>query len=317
MSNAILAEIQSTPWVMEPLALQAMTQKLAEPQAAAGKVESGSPGMTIKDGVAVIEISGALMRTVPSYLKYYGIEATGYMDLQSQIIKAAGDSTVKEIILDVNSPGGEVGGCMETAAVIYQVRGKKPIKAYVSGAANSGAYWLISQTTEILSTANGCIGSIGAYMVAVDMSQMAKDAGVKVHVVSSGDLKGGGVPGTKIQAKHIAAWQSLIDGMADNFITDVARGRGMNRSNAKALATGQVWLAAEARRSGLIDFVVTVASAGELAGVKCQDQQQDFMKEVEKRMKNEGVSKSKAIAAVVNDRPELHREYLRNYNKRA
>jgi hypothetical protein len=58
------------------------------------------------------------------------------------------DPGVRAVVLDLDSPGGEVNGCAELAEPIARYRGKKPLVAYVSGTGASAAYWLASACEE-------------------------------------------------------------------------------------------------------------------------------------------------------------------------
>jgi signal peptide peptidase SppA len=139
---------------------------------------------------------------------------------------------------------------------VYNTRAFKPITAKIDDMAASAAYWIASQAESIEANASALVGSIGVYTVMYDTSAAAKDAGVKVNVISSGDYKGSGVPGSEITDKQIEAEQQLINKAADMFIDAVARGRGLEDKEVRKSADGRVWFAADAMGRGLIDSVI-------------------------------------------------------------
>jgi signal peptide peptidase SppA len=301
----LLAELLADPWAMEPRALEAFLEKVrlapplparhidlskansyeitrdftnmrstivvdADPKAFFGdEAPPKRKGMTIAGGVARIPVSGTLLKRVPGWMRWFGFDVTGYADIEEDVKAAAGDETVKEICLVISSPGGQVAGVHEAAEAIAAARGKKTVTAEVQDLCASAAYWLASQASKISAGPNAQVGSIGVYSVYVDSSKAAEDEGFKVHVVSSGPHKGAGVPGAKITPEQLAGFQAVIDGMAKNFKDAVERGRGRARKDVDEWATGQVWLAAEARAMGLIDQVTTTNARNEgSAGVR-------------------------------------------------
>ncbi len=225
--------------------------------------------MTIAGGVARIPVSGVLLKKVPAWLRWFGVDATSYSDIQDDMTSALSDDGVKEIVLSVDSPGGQVAGVHEAGEAIHAARQSgKRVTAEVNDLAASAAYWLASQAHRITAGPNAQIGSIGVYSVYVDSSKAAEDEGYKVHVVSSGPHKGAGVPGAPITPTQLEGFQKVIDGMAQNFKDAVSRGRGRGKDKVAEWATGQVWLAADATRMGLIDGITTPRRNEGAAGVR-------------------------------------------------
>jgi signal peptide peptidase SppA len=263
----LLGELRGRIWAMEPQALQAFFAELHEfsgsqaqictinVQAAQQKAKERQSKMTIADGVATIPVSGLLLKNVPWMLQLLGMEATSYTDIRANIADALADDSVKRIVLEINSPGGEVAGMQEAADAIFEARGKKPVNAFIDDLGASAAYLLASQANTINANANAKVGSIGLYTTIVDSSKQAEKEGIKVHVIRSGEHKGMGVPGAEITEAQITAIQQVIDDIAQNFVAQVARGRKQPIGKIATLATGQVWLAERAKGLGLIDSV--------------------------------------------------------------
>ncbi|MFT5133852.1 MAG: ClpP class serine protease, partial [Gammaproteobacteria bacterium] len=113
----------------------------------------------VRDGVAIIPVVGPLFRYA-NFLTFF-MGASSYEILAKDFTSALNNPDVKAIVLNIDSPGGEVNGCAEFANLIFEARGKKPIVAYASGDAASGAYWVASACDEIVVSETSALGSIG------------------------------------------------------------------------------------------------------------------------------------------------------------
>lgn len=202
------------------------------------------------DGVAVIEIEGRMMKHVSSLG-----DGTSTVLARRAIRSAAADPDVAAILLRIDSPGGTVAGTQDLADEVAAAAKKKPTQAFIEDACASAAYWIASQTDKIWANPTALIGSIGTYGVVQDLSQMAENEGVKVHVVRAGDFKGMGAPGTAVTSEQLAEFQRIVTEVNDHFLRGVAQGRKMEPSAVRAIADGRVHLAKPAVGMGLIDGV--------------------------------------------------------------
>jgi ClpP class serine protease len=105
------------------------------------------------------------------------------------------------------------------------------------------------------------VGSIGTYTAIEDTSGAYEKSGVKVHVISSGGVKGGGVDGAPVSDAYIEETQKRIDAITDLFVDAVAKGRGLSKSKVKGMADGRIHLAAAAKDMGLIDRIASLDEA--------------------------------------------------------
>ncbi len=282
MKNALFAEMVKEIWAMEERNLRSFLARISEisqsdisrvadntpefiltenDQLAAVSREDTGPGYDIKgNGVAVIPVAGVLMKKVPWFYKFFEITATQYGDIRNALTNAVNDPNVDSIILHIDSPGGTVGGAQETADAIFEARKSKPVHTHFEDLGASAAFYTGSQAMTISTNKNGEVGSIGVYAVYVDGSKAADELGFKIIVIKSGEHKGMGVPGAAITAEQIEAEQQIIDGMNENFIQAVARGRGMSVEAVRKLATGRTWLGKEAVSIGLVDDISDINS---------------------------------------------------------
>ena len=209
----------------------------------------------VRNGVAHIPINGTMMKQVPCMLDLLGVQATSTEAVRAQLDAALNDSAVKSIVLDIDSPGGTVDGTQALADDVRAVRGLKPIEAHASDKMASAAYWVASQADRIVAGPTASIGSIGTVGAIHDSSQAAEKAGVKVHVISSHELKGAGIPGAPVTDAQLADFRRNVETLTGLFVDAVASGRGISAASARELATGQVWIGEEAKARGLVDEV--------------------------------------------------------------
>ncbi len=111
-------------------------------QAREGEKLENAHQVTVRDNVAIIPVEGPLFRKADLFSAISG--ATSYQTIRADMEKALEDPSIKAILFDVNSPGGEVDGCSELADAIFAARDRKPIWCYVGGLGASAAYWLLS-----------------------------------------------------------------------------------------------------------------------------------------------------------------------------
>ena len=215
------------------------------------------PKLQVENGVATIPIKGPMMRQVPSWFAWYGIEATSTEEVTVLIEEAVERQDVQEIVFDMDSPGGTVNGSVELADFVAEVSRQMKTSSRVTDLCASACYWVASQTHEITANRTANIGSIGAYQVLVDSSKLYEDFGYKVHVISSGKFKGMGVEGSKITEAHIEEVQSMIDKTASMFVNSVAEGRTIDPAEVQKVADGRVFFADEAQELNLIDMIRT------------------------------------------------------------
>ena len=142
------------------------------------------PEYSIDNGVAVIPIYGLLTKRSERF--FY---TTNYDDIHLLFSKALYDEKVESILLDIDSPGGEVGGLFDLVDHIYEARDKKPIYAYANDSAFSAAYAIASACSRIFVNRTSGVGSIGVIATHTDISEADKKLGVKYTTIFAGEEK--------------------------------------------------------------------------------------------------------------------------------
>lgn len=186
------------------------------------------------------------------------LSGTSTARLTQMMKRLAADDSVNAIMLNVDSPGGTVGGLPELAATIRAVRDVKPVVALVNSLGASAAYWIASQATTILATPESLTGSIGVFTQHVDCSQMMEREGLKTTYIHAGRYKVEGNPSEPLSDEARDHIQKLVDETYDQFLGEVAKGRGITRAKVKAdFGEGRVMGPSEAKAAGMIDRIAT------------------------------------------------------------
>ena len=210
-----------------------------------------SGGFEIYNGnVAIIRMSGTIMKHRSSF---GGASTIAYRRRLSNAMK---DPEVTAILQVFDTPGGTVAGTQDAAAAADRARQTKPIYSFVEDLCASAGYWIASQAEKIYANQPTALpGGIGTFTTLVDTSEMAEKNGVKVHLIAAGKLKGAGTPGTKITDEMIKERQSLINSLNEQFVSGVAKGRGVTIDKVNQWADGRIHTANIALEMGLIDGI--------------------------------------------------------------
>lgn len=239
----------------EPAGMRA--EKVA--RAARHKAQIGgasASGRTV--GLAVIPIHGAL--SMRGGMDAASNELRAYNSIRSDLRAALADPSVEGVLLDVDSPGGEVAGLPELAAEIMAARERKPVYAVANTNAFSAAYWLASGAERLFVTPSGSVGSIGVVAAHVDQSGRDAQQGVRWTFVHAGAKKVDGNSHAPLSPGVHAEVQKEVDRLYGEFVAHVAQARGVDAGAVRATEAG-VLNAHEAVRAGLADEVGTYEQA--------------------------------------------------------
>ncbi|MBD3387505.1 MAG: signal peptide peptidase SppA [Candidatus Altiarchaeales archaeon] len=220
--------------------------------------------------VAVIPIHGTItMGSCPGSLLY--MESCAQVDtIKKQLRDADKDPTVKAIVLDVYSGGGNVVASRELMRAVRNT--KKPVVAWIGEVGASGAYYAASASDRIVADENSITGSIGVVTFIQHYYELLDEIGVNVTVIKAGKSKDIGSPFRPMTEDEEAEMQRIIDIVYDSFVSDVAENRDMTVEEVESVAQGSIYLGVEAKENGLIDELGgidhAIAVAGELGGIK-------------------------------------------------
>lgn len=255
------------PWAILPEKLAVIEEVLAlraqgirftaeEIQARIGAA-AVRPAARASGSVAVLPLFGVVTQRAGLMTQMSG--GTSTEAFSAALRQALADDSVGSILIEVDSPGGNVAGVPELADEIYRLRGQKPIVASANTLMASAAYWIASSADEIVVTPSADIGSIGVIAMHQDRSQAMEQLGVRTTFITAGRFKAEGNPFEPLSEEARAFIQSRVDGYYDMFVRAVARNRGVSVSTVKSdFGEGRVVGPKEAVRAGMADRIETL-----------------------------------------------------------
>lgn len=215
-------------------------------------------GYEVEFGVAKIDVEGTTVMKLGSLRPFSGM--TGYDGLRQNIMEALADMRVRAIMLDIDSPGGEVSGLFDFVDFLAWANTQKPIFAVLTESAFSAGYAIASACRKIYVPRTGGVGSIGIVWMHCDFSQAIKEAGVTVTFVTRGLLKTDGAEELPLSPTALARAQADIDTIGGIFEQAVAQNRGLAASKIRDMQAG-TYLGAEGVSVGLADAVMAPDAA--------------------------------------------------------
>jgi len=185
----------------------------------------------------------------------------------------AEDSSIKAIVLRIDSPGGGVVVSQEIYNAVKNARkeGKKVV-ASLGTVAASGGYYVAAAADTIVANPGTLTGSIGVKMEFANIEKLLEKIGVKGMVVKAGEYKDVGSPFRDMSPQEKKLLQDVIDDVHTQFIKAVAEGRNMQEAEIRVIADGRIFTGRQALDLKLVDQLGDLADsikvAGKLAGIK-------------------------------------------------
>lgn len=223
--------------------------------------------------VVRIPVFGILTRSASAGM--FGETSDPVGDVLACIQDATKDEDVMAIILEVDSPGGEV----TASDVIYKAlldfktakKGRKVVALFGDVAA-SGAYYIAMAADYILVQPTTITGSIGVLISTMNYKELGDMLGVKDVTIKSGANKDLLNPLGVVSPVHLSIMQGVVDEIYGRFVSLVAEGRKLPEPTVRALADGRIMTAKQAMDAKLVDGVGywddAVKKTAELVGVK-------------------------------------------------
>lgn len=214
-------------------------------------------GYQVKDGIAIIPISGPLTNKFNIWLDFFGFQSMKILGID--INKAVANPEVNKIVLDYDTPGGTVNGTFELANIIKAAGQVKPVYAYVSSMAASAGYWLASAASKgIYTTETAQLGSIGVYILHTDYSRARAAAGLTDTFIKAGKEKTLGNPYEPLSDEAKAALQKDVNYFYSLFTGFVSTSRPALDKDITKWAEGKVFIGRQAVEVGLADGISTL-----------------------------------------------------------
>src|SRR5512132_2467543 len=169
--------------------------------------------------------------------------------------KYADDDSVKAIVLHLNTPGGGAAASEEIYREVRRIRDqkKKRIVASIETVGASGGYYIASACNKIYADEASIVGSIGVIMEWYNYGDLLHWAKMKEVIIKAGELKDTGDPTRDLTPAEREYLQGMADNMHQQFISNVASGRGLKVEEITPIANGRVWTGKQAIPLKLID----------------------------------------------------------------
>lgn len=240
LENKIL-ELQSDTKALEAYSLQEINEEK----------ERERP-YQVHEGIAIIEMKGPLVARTTWMSRYLG--AMSYEDLRAQFVEALVDDEVEHILIDADTPGGQINGLGELAGLLTKIKEIKPIDTYVAGGLLSAGYWVGVTTNRIYASETAFIGSIGVVVTHTSYETMLDKAGIKVTKIKSGAKKQVGSSEKDLSAEDKKYLQGQVDDLFELFKGHVLKNRP---AVSHETFDGSEYVADKALAMGLVDRVMT------------------------------------------------------------
>lgn len=222
------------------------------------------PNIKVKEKIAVIYADGEITMDDPAGLsvrKFYPI-----------IRKVAQDSSVKAVVLRVNSPGGDAQAAEILNRELQLLRADKPLVISMGEYAASGGYWISANSEKIFADNTTITGSIGVFSMAMNYGRGLKKH-LKINTAEIGsnahsNMMNGINP---LDASEVAFMQGMVEDVYTRFMEIVSKGRDLAVEYVDQVGQGRVWTGADAienkladEEGGIVDAINYAAAAADL-----------------------------------------------------
>ncbi|MGM0166832.1 signal peptide peptidase SppA, 36K type [Enterococcus sp. AZ135] len=207
------------------------------------------------DKIAKLVVEGTIIDDGTSGL--FSTSGYNHESFMKQLAKIQNDSTIKGILLEINSPGGAVYETAEITRALKELQNdrKIPIYASMESQAASGGYYIAANSDRIFATEDTMTGSIGVIMSSMNYSGLMEKLGITDATIKSGALKDIGSSSRPQTKEDKEVLQAFVDSMYGRFVKTVADGRNMDEAQVRKLADGRIYDGAQALENGLVDAI--------------------------------------------------------------
>lgn len=222
------------------------------PQSSAAVLGDASNKLPGRDSIATYFLEGVI---TPWLLESF----------RNWLRRASEASSVKSVIVRIDSPGGYVFGVPETALALREFVKNKPLYVIAENYLASAAYWIASGATKVYATPTTLVGSVGVINVLADDSARFEAEGIRIIPIASSDAKSDGIPGTEVTEEQIARVRNRVQTVLAMFLRDLRQGgRPKTAAQLMEALSADIWYAAEAKQRGLVDVVLPTEEAIDL-----------------------------------------------------
>src|SRR6266436_2752069 len=209
------------------------------------------------DKIAVITMRGLISTSIPGNVSDSMVD-----DMRAALQQAREDSRVKAIVLEIDSPGGEVTASDEIYSAVVKTRARKPVVVYMDSLAASGGYYVSCGGKFLMANETTITGSIGVIIQTLNYEQLFNKIGLASVVFKSGkfkDILNGARPMTPEERDYV---QNFVMQTYDKFLGIVAKERNLPADLLRnTIADGRILSGKEALNNKLIDGLGQIEDA--------------------------------------------------------
>ena len=218
-------------------------------------VQRGNKGS--EDKIAVILMRGLISSSLPGNVSDSMVD-----DMRSALQQARDDEHVRAVVLEIDSPGGEVTASDVIYNWVVRTRAKKPVIVYMDSLAASGGYYVACGGNYLMANETTITGSIGVIIQTLNYEQLFNKIGLASVVFKSGkfkDMLNGARPITPEERDYV---QSFVLKTYEKFLGIVAHERNLPADSLRnTIADGRIMSGKDALDHKLIDAVGQIEDA--------------------------------------------------------
>ncbi|MEZ3163997.1 signal peptide peptidase SppA [Halorubrum sp. RMP-47] len=223
-------------------------------RAVLSRLTGGRFGDADEYNVGKVTVSGPIRRSQGRPSPLSGPGGATADDVVEQIEAADEDEGVEALLVELNTPGGEVVPSDDIRRAAADFDG--PTVAYATDTCASGGYWIASGCDELWAREASLVGSIGVVGSRPNAKGLADKLGISYEQFTAGEYKDAGVPLKEIEEDEREYLQGIIDGYYEQFVETVSEGRDMD-PDAVRETEARVYLGDDAAEMGLVDELGT------------------------------------------------------------
>jgi len=205
----------------------------------------------------------------------FGEEVMGSDTIAEQFRRAREDSSVKAVVLRVDSPGGAVFPSEAIRREVEITTRRKPVVVSMSDVAASGGYWIAMSANKIVAEPGTITGSIGVVVGKYNLRGLYEKLGLTKDLVTTTENSTLDWPFQNFTPAQRETVQKDMREVYNHFLAGVAEGRRMKVQDVDKIAQGRVWTGERARRLGLVDELgglhTAIARARALARISAKE----------------------------------------------
>ncbi len=216
-----------------------------------------------KNKLAVIYASGEISMTPGTSLTEESISGP---EMAEVIREARMDTTIKAIVLRINSPGGSSVASELIWREVDLATKQKPVVVSMGDVAASGGYYIACAADTIIANPTTLTGSIGVFGVIPNFQNLlSKKLGINSEVVKTNEKSDLPSVTRPLTEKEREIMQGMVENVYTTFVNHVSEGRSLSYQQVDEIGQGRVWTGENALKLGLVDMLGNLNDAIEIA----------------------------------------------------